>query len=80
MVGIEDLISALDSGNKAEAGDVFASVMGDKINAALDDKRVEMAAHFGAEEAPAEMEAEEEFYPEEEELDVDIQELPDEAE
>lgn len=76
MADVQDLINALDSGNKSEAGSVFADLMGDKINAALDDKRVEMARGFGAPEEQLEIELEGD-----EEVDVDVQELSaDEAE
>ena len=39
----KDLISALNSGNNVEAGNVFTSLMADKINSAMDDRKVQIA-------------------------------------
>jgi hypothetical protein len=48
MADVQDLISALEGGNKADANDVFASLMNDKINGAMDDRRAEIAQSFSA--------------------------------
>lgn len=69
-VSVEDLINALGSGNKADANDVFSTLMGNKINDAMDDKRAEIANSFsGVAEAPVEIE--------DEQVDDDIQAVPD---
>lgn len=71
MADVQDLINALGSGNKANANDVFSSLMSDKINTSLDDKRIEMASQFGAPEEPVDMQETEEEYDEEESFDND---------
>lgn len=38
-----DLINALNSGDNIEAGNVFNSLMADKINSAMDDRKVQIA-------------------------------------
>lgn len=78
-VTVKDLIDTLGDGNKAAANDVFNSLMADKINSALDDKRVEIAQQFGAPavEEP-EVEQEEEFV-EDEIVDDEVQGISDDG-
>jgi len=42
MTSINDLIYALDSGDMSTAGNAFSTVMVDKINDALNDKKIEI--------------------------------------
>lgn len=65
-----DLINALGSGNKSDAQNVFNSVMSDKMNAALDDRRTNIAQSYGQQE--------QEFNEVEDDLDVDVQSVSDE--
>ena len=74
MSNIEDFIHAVDSGSNVEAKDIFNNMMQDKLSAALDSKRAEIAdkVYNKAVEVdePEQMEIEE---PEEEFADVDVQ-------
>lgn len=65
-----DLINALGSGNKSDAQNVFNSVMSDKMNAALDDRRTNIAQSYGQQE--------QEFNEVEDDLDVDVQSVSEE--
>lgn len=65
-----DLINALGSGNKSDAQNVFNSVMSDKMNAALDDRRTNIAQSYGQQE--------QEFNEVEDDSDVDVQSVSDE--
>jgi hypothetical protein len=75
MSNVQDLINALGSGNKADANDIFSSVMGDKINSAMDDRRTELANSFSGQAEEEAMSIEDNGV---EEVDVDIQEFSDE--
>ena len=67
MSDIEDFIHAVDSGSNVEARNVFNTMMQDKLSAALDAKRAEIADRvYNAAET-------EQVEPEEEFTDVDIQ-------
>lgn len=59
-VTVNDLVDALNGGNKADANAKFNSIMSDRINDALNDKRIAVAQAMGgtAAEEPSEMEAE----------------------
>lgn len=57
----KDLINALNLGNNVEAGDVFNSLMADKINSAMDDRKVQLGqAMMSGEEEQVEMDFESE--------------------
>jgi hypothetical protein len=57
----KDLINALNLGNNVEAGDVFNSLMADKINSAMDDRKVQLGqAMMSGEEEQTEMDFESE--------------------
>lgn len=70
MSDIEDFIQAIDSGSNVEARNVFNTMMQDKLSAALDVKRAEVADRVYNAAETEQMELEE---PEEEFTDVDIQ-------
>lgn len=59
----KDLINALNSGNNIEAGNVFNSLMADKINSAMDDRKVQIAQGMmdGEEQVEMDFESEEEM-------------------
>lgn len=58
-----DLINALNAGDNIEAGNVFNSLMADKINSAMDDRKVQIAqGMMGAEQEEMDFEPEEEEY------------------
>lgn len=58
----KDLISALQGGNNVEASNVFNSLMADKINSAMDDRKVQIAQSMmgGEEQLEMDLESEEE--------------------
>lgn len=57
----KDLINALNSGNNVEAGNVFNSLMADKINSAMDDRKVQLGqSMMSGEEEQVEMDFESE--------------------
>jgi hypothetical protein len=57
----KDLINALNLGNNVEASDVFSSLMADKINSAMDDRKVQLGqAMMSGEEEQIEMDFESE--------------------
>ena len=57
----KDLINALNSGNNVEAGNVFSSLMADKINSAMDDRKVQLGqSMMSGEEEQVEMDFESE--------------------
>ena len=57
----KDLISALQGGDNVEASNVFSSLMADKINSAMDDRKVQIAqSMMGGEEEQVEMDFESE--------------------
>lgn len=68
MSDIEDFIHAVDSGSNVEARNVFNTMMQDKLSAALDAKRAEIADRVYNNAAETEQ-----VEPEEEFTDVDIQ-------
>ena len=72
-VTVNDLVGALNTGNKADANAMFNSMMSDRINDALDDKRIAVAQAMGGAqvEEPAEMEMEAELAAESE-FDDDV--------
>lgn len=43
MTDVNDLINALGAGDNVSAEDVFSSLMADKINSAMDDRKIELA-------------------------------------
>ena len=57
-----DLINALNAGDNIEAGNVFNSLMADKINSAMDDRKVQIAQSMmgGEEQLEMDLESEEE--------------------
>lgn len=57
----KDLINALQGGDNVEASNVFSSLMADKINSAMDDRKVQIAqGMMGGEEEQTEMDFESE--------------------
>ena len=58
----KDLINALQGGDNVEASNVFSSLMADKINSAMDDRKVQIAQGMmgGEEEEQIEMDFESE--------------------
>jgi hypothetical protein len=57
----KDLISALNSGDNVEASNAFTSIMADRINSAMDDKKVQLGqAMMSGEEEQIEMDFESE--------------------
>lgn len=57
----KDLINALQGGDNVEASNVFSSLMADKINSAMDDRKVQIAqSMMGGEEEQIEMDFESE--------------------
>ena len=43
MTDVNDLINALSAGNNVSAEDTFNSLMADKINSAMDDRKIEIS-------------------------------------
>lgn len=43
MTDVNDLINALGTGDNVSAEDIFGSLMNDKINSAMDDRKIELA-------------------------------------
>jgi hypothetical protein len=74
---VKDLIDALGAGDNVQASNVFGSVMADKINSAMDDRKIEIAqSMMGGQEEQLEMDFGEEPVEEpveEVEEDEDIQ-------
>jgi len=67
----KDLINALNTGDNIEAGNVFNSLMADKINSVMDDRKVQLGQSMMAgEEEQLEMDFESE---EEVVADEDVQ-------
>lgn len=67
----KDLINALNTGNNVEAGNVFNSLMADRINSVMDDRKVQLGQSMMAgEEEQIEMDFESE---EEVVADEDVQ-------
>ena len=67
----KDLINALNTGNNVEAGNVFYSLMADRINSVMDDRKVQLGQSMMAgEEEQIEMDFESE---EEVVADEDVQ-------
>lgn len=64
----KDLINALNGGDNVTASNVFSSLMADKINTAMDDRKVQIAQSMmgGAEEEQLELDLEDEVEPVEE--------------
>lgn len=77
MSNINDLISALSGQDMVQANNVFGSLMQDKINDALDDRKVQIAQSMMGINPDEEFEDEEEY--EEVEEDDELQDVSDES-
>ena len=67
----KDLINALNSGNNIEAGNMFNSLMADKINSAMDDRKVQIAQSMMSGEEQMELDFESEEEMEDEDVSTD---------
>ncbi len=56
-----DLVTALQNSDKAGASDIFANIMSDKINDALDARKVDIAQHMFSDHVEQESEEDEDI-------------------
>lgn len=78
MPDVNDLINSVGTGEMSTANKSFSAIMSDKLNAALDAKKVELANTMAGVEPEAEAEADHEE--EEVEIDDEVQGISDESE
>ena len=81
MPDVNDLINSLGAGEMSTANNSFSAIMSDKLNAALDAKKVELANAMAGVETEVEVEPEAEVEIEQEvETDDEVQGISDESE